>query len=258
MENVIEHWKNLSLENLKEEFEGVVHYEQWVDIIGYENHYQLSNFGRVKSLARKCNQNLNERGVKERMLRQPNMTNGYKFVALCKNGKHKQFSMHRLVAIHFIPNPKNKPEVNHKWGNKKDNRVFALEWSTRSENQLHSYKIGIMKPPRASLGKFGKDHHSSKPVIQMDLDGNEIRRYDGIAEAMRILKKPRLHIGEVCNGKAKTTGGFKWKWALTYPYASPVCIHIFSVISSLQYKKNGFICYCGWFVIATGTRFFNI
>lgn len=209
---IIEHWKNLSLKNIIGEMGGIVVEEVWKDIDCFEGRYQVSTFGRVKSLKRKITDINKNYILNEKILKQAAMTNGYKFIALCKNSVYKQLSIHRLVAIAFIPNPDNKPEVNHKKGIKIDNRVSELEWSTRSENQLHSYKIGIMKPPRAALGKFGKDNPSSKKIIQCDLNGNEIAVFYGMAEARRVLKMPHINIGEVCRGEQKTSGGFKWKW----------------------------------------------
>jgi hypothetical protein len=79
--------------------------------------------------------------------------------------------MHRLVAIHFIPNPDNKPQVNHKKGNKFDNRATELEWSTISENHLHAFETGLKKA--SWTGKTGKDHVSSKPVIMIGDNGTK-------------------------------------------------------------------------------------
>lgn len=107
--------------------------EIWADIKGYEGHYQISNYGRAKSF---------KNGRK--IILRPLWTNGgYLNFSICLNGKHKNFSPHVLVAKAFIPNPENKPEVNHIDGDKFNCYVGNLEWSTRSENNKHAFKTGL-------------------------------------------------------------------------------------------------------------------
>jgi hypothetical protein len=103
--------------------------EEWRDIPGYED-YQVSSLGRVKSL----------KYGKEHILKSIIVRSGYLSVNLYANGKARLTSIHRIVAKVFIPNPKRKPEVNHKDGNKKNNILGNLEWVTKSENQKHAYE----------------------------------------------------------------------------------------------------------------------
>lgn len=124
--------------------------EEWKNIIGYEGLYQVSNLGNVKKLENYVTQvdvNGNEytRFFKEKILKQNSKESEYKNVHLRKDLKNKTFKTHRLVAIHFIPNPDNKPEVNHINGIKSDNRVKNLEWCTSSENSKHALKTGLTK-----------------------------------------------------------------------------------------------------------------
>jgi len=130
--------------------------EEWRDIKGYEGLYQVSNKGRVKSLDRTI---VDSRGRiiqhKGRILK-PVDSNGYFVVGLYINKKMKQFKVHRLIMQTFIPNPENKPEVNHKDGIKHNNNIKNLEWNTSKENVNHGLKIGLIKR------KFGVDHYKTK------------------------------------------------------------------------------------------------
>lgn len=110
--------------------------EIWKDIPEYEGLYQISNYGRVKSLNyRRMN--------KENILKPRVDKKGYIHYALKKNKMTKEYKAHRLVALMFIPNPCNKKQVNHKDFNKQNNFVDNLEWCTNGENQKHSYKYNL-------------------------------------------------------------------------------------------------------------------
>ena len=120
--------------------------EIWKDIKGYEGLYQVSNLGRVKSLERKVlRSDGTSLAISERILKLGKNARGYLSVQLCANGIVKCFRVYRLVAQAFIPNPDNKPQVNHIDGNKQNNRADNLEWATRSENMQHAYKTGLFK-----------------------------------------------------------------------------------------------------------------
>lgn len=105
--------------------------EIWKTLKDYPN-YQVSNFGRVKSL------------INSLMLRTDKSKSGYLSVRVYKNTKHKVYRVSRLVGFVFIPNPENKPFINHKDGNKLNNHVINLEWCTQSENIKHAYRTGLM------------------------------------------------------------------------------------------------------------------
>jgi hypothetical protein len=133
--------------------------EIWKDIDGYENLYQISNLGRIKSLS-----HINNLGKlrPECILGNRLSDRGYHTAVLYDNGKPKSFRVHRLVAFAFIPNPDNKPHVNHIDGVKSNNLISNLEWVTISENQKHAFNIGLNKISceRDSKGKFVKTQYS--------------------------------------------------------------------------------------------------
>ena len=112
--------------------------EIWLNVIGFENKYQVSNFGRVRSLWRKVNKT--DSIIKKEIILKPLKTKSYLFVNLWLNGKNKQQYIHRLVATHFLQNTENKKEVNHIDGNKHNNKVNNLEWASPKENMHHAIK----------------------------------------------------------------------------------------------------------------------
>ncbi|MEC1155035.1 NUMOD4 domain-containing protein [Cytobacillus horneckiae] len=137
--------------------------EIWQDIAGYEGLYQVSNKGRVKSLLRKnIGSDGRNRTFKEKILKPISDRKGYFQVGLCKNGKAKMFLIHRLVSVAFIPNPNNKPEVNHKDGDKINNYASNLEWNTSRENIKHAFDTGLMK----ATVFIGEENPSSKLKVK--------------------------------------------------------------------------------------------
>lgn len=128
--------------------------EIWVDIKGYEGLYKISNLGRVKSLNRKYKNQYGEFGNKKEFIKTQKIScfnkeekqkKGYYVVNLAKDDRGKWIRVHRLVAEAFIPNPENKKEVNHKDGNKLNNKADNLEWVSHQENCLHAWRTGLRK-----------------------------------------------------------------------------------------------------------------
>lgn len=129
--------------------------EIWKPIQNFEGSYEVSSYGRIKSLARKDSTGNGNRIVERLLKPDLNSKKNIKYyrVTLCKNGKTTRFSVHRLVAEHFIPNPENKPFVNHIDNNGLNNHIENLEWCTHSENMEHSAKQGRQDKVR-SLGGY--------------------------------------------------------------------------------------------------------
>ncbi len=187
--------------------------EIWKDINGYEGYYQISNQGNVRSVDRFD-------GVHDRkgtIIRHGLKQNGYLQVGLRKHGTRKWFGVHRLVAIHFIKNPDNKPQVNHIDGNKQNNTVENLEWVTEKENQNHAARIGLRDnmpkgEKHANYGKYGANSRSAKPVIRRDPKTGETKLYKA-----KILAKDEgfdvTSISKCCHGKLKTHKGYEWYFA---------------------------------------------
>jgi hypothetical protein len=125
--------------------------EQWKNIEGYNGDYQVSDMGRIRTRN-------NRWGVtdKYRILKQNKQRDGYHLVRLYLNSQQSDCLVSRLVANAFIPNPKNKKEVNHKDGNKSNNSASNLNWSTRSENMKHAFEMGLLNVRR------GEDNNKSK------------------------------------------------------------------------------------------------
>lgn len=198
----MEHYKNLSLEDLPG--------EEWRPIKDYEGLYEISSFGRVKSLSKR----LGSRNRKNPIILSQGLDKyGYPQILLSKNGIANTAKVHRLVANAFIPNLENKPTVNHKLGVKTDNRASELEWFTLSEQIKHSYVV-LKRELSPRSFKRGKDHKMSKPVIQYTREGVFIKKYASVREAQRETGIDRCVIMNVCRkiGFYKTAGGFKWEY----------------------------------------------
>ena len=151
------------------------------DIKGYEGLYAITEEGQVWSYRA------------QKFLLPFTSTNGYLIVVLSLNGEQKHFRIHRLVAEAYIPNPLNKPEVNHLDENKTNNHVSNLEWATTKENIQHSARKGVRK-------NFSKIRCVETGAV-----------YKSCSAAARAVNLHPYSINSVVNGKQKTAGGYHWE-----------------------------------------------
>lgn len=175
--------------------------EIWKPVVGYEGVYEVSSFGRIRSLDRfrkyKDSTPDSLAFVKGKMLKGKIDKDGYIEYALCV-GKHKQmkyYRAHRLVAQAFIPNPNNYPIINHKNEIKDDNRVENLEWCNNQYNIEYS---------------------RAKPILQFSKTDEFIKKWKSCAEIERELGLDHSSIQKCCIGKNKSRGGYKWGYADDY------------------------------------------
>jgi hypothetical protein len=140
--------------------------------LGFEDRYLISDTGVVTSV----------RSGNRILTPDSNSPHGYVRVGLFNGITQIKYAVHRLVALVFIPNPENKPQVNHIDGNKKNNLVSNLEWVTASENETHSYRVLGKKPSSPMKGVTGSDNPLSTPVFSTLQSGELVKQYDSMAE----------------------------------------------------------------------------
>lgn len=157
--------------------------EKYIVINEFDN-YAVSNLGNIKN-------------IKKRNILTPHLNhNGYLAYTFCQNGIKKNFLIHRLVALYFIDNPNNLPYVNHKDGNKTNNRVENLEWCTAKENDNHARNSGLK--------------NQEKPVIAENIISKEKIVFKSVTEAGGFLGINKGTISKVLNGKRNQTHGYKF------------------------------------------------
>lgn len=165
--------------------------EVWKDVVGYENKYKVSNLGRVYSIERN--------GTKGHFCKEK-ISYGYSKVCLVKKSKIKLCALHRLVAIAFIPNPNNYPQVNHIDGNKQNNNVDNLEWVTAKQNMEHAYKTGLKKAWSYRIAQIKDDK-----IIKMWENAVVASKETGIYIRSIYRSANFYH-------KNRKAGGFKWTY----------------------------------------------
>lgn len=160
--------------------------EEWRDIKGYKSYYQVSNFGRVKSLDRVVLDRGIHRKFKGRVLKFGKSA-GYLNVSLSYKGKSRSVKVHRLVLETFRPNTFNKSDCNHIDGNKQNNHIRNLEWSTRSENIQHAKNAGLRENCMGERHSFAK--LNEKQVLEIVELINRGTKLTSIAKLFNISQQ---------------------------------------------------------------------
>ena len=164
--------------------------EQWKAVEGYNGKYLISSNGRVKN------------AKSGRILKQEINYCGYARAHLCNFEDRRMRFVHRLVAEAFIPNPQNKSQVNHIDGNKLNNTVENLEWSTPLENVRHSWENGLRE------GNVRWYDSKKKRVVAISIDGSDVIRFNSIAEAKKHFNTN--HVSDVLNGHREQAKGYRF------------------------------------------------
>ena len=177
--------------------------EEWRDIKDYEGLYKISNRGNI----------ISNKGNQIKQLKHSFNKFGYQITTLRKNNNPKVFYVHRLVAQAFIPNPDNKPCIDHINTDKTDNRVENLRWCTQKENcnnqtTIENYKNRIFFQ--------SEKHPNSKPILQFSKDGEFIRKWNCAADVEREMNIYATNITACCKEIQKTAYGYKWGYVDDY------------------------------------------
>lgn len=172
--------------------------EIWKDVVGYESIYEVSNFGRVRTHKNKktwSNRHECWRYWKQRVLKEKNPSGRDVRVTLWKDGKRKDFLVHRLVAFSFIPEVEGKFSINHKDGNPRNNHVDNLEWCNHLENNKHAFENGLI--------------NTNKHIILKNKETGEQYNFISMARASKFLGKNNGYVsGVLKRGKNETDDFF--------------------------------------------------
>jgi len=181
--------------------------EIWNDIPSLSGNYQISNQGRVRCTKRAVTYKDGRIGnFPGRILKTGLNRDGYVLVYPTVQCVKFSFTVHRLVAIQYVENPDNLPEVNHEDGNKENNAWWNLKWCTRGANMQHAHDTGLVKIPSRS------DSNCAKSVFQLSLSGDFIAAYGCLKDCEDATGIGFRQISRVATGDRKTTGGFKFTY----------------------------------------------
>lgn len=188
--------------------------EEWRDVVGYEGHYSISSFGRLVCHERYIIAKNGHKHYLKRCLMKINQSGVYQCVTLSLNGKRRNFYIHRLVAMTFIPNPENKPCVDHIDCNVDNNNVTNLKWVTQREN-VHN-PLTRIHAKENFVPLFNELNGRSIPIVRISLCNNEnTKTYPSQCEAKREGYNQGA-ISACCRGKLKSYKGYKWMYLSDY------------------------------------------
>ncbi len=197
--------------------------EIWKPVVGFEGLYEVSSYGRVRTVPHYTMRGKSEHAeVKERVLKFFLSKKGYYCIKLRKDGIAIHKRVHRLVAEAFIPNPENKPQIDHIDTDKLNNVVSNLRWATPSENKnndltrahhshVQSQADVIEKCMSGRAANGGKTRR--RAVRQYDKNENLVAEYSSMANAQRATGIKTSFISSACSGKIHFAGGYRWEYA---------------------------------------------
>ena len=197
--------------------------EIWKPVIGFEGLYEVSSCGRVKTVPHYTKRGNSEHAsVKERLLKFFLSEKGYYCIKLRKDGRAIHRKVHRLVAEAFIPNPENKPQIDHIDTNKLNNEVLNLRWATPSENKNNALTRELHSRIQSQADVIekcmsGREINNRKTrrraVRQYDNSGNLISEYVSMTEAQKATGIKSSFISSACSHKIHFAGGYRWEYA---------------------------------------------
>ena len=176
---------------------------EWKSVKGYEELYEVSDLGQVRSKQRVVRQVVNgiekSFNYKSKILKQEKTNRNYFRITLSKNNIQERKSVHRLVATAFLENQDNLPQVNHKDGNTENNKAVNLEWCTQSENQKHAFRTGLQLPVKGeNHGNCKLSNESVLEIRSLYATGNYTQKQ--IADRYGII---RQHVSDIVLGKKR-------------------------------------------------------
>lgn len=184
--------------------------ERWKPVKGYEKEYRISNYGRLLTLARN--------GLSDSKILSIGISGRYWRVGLRKNDVRNHYSVHRLVAEAFVPNPDNLPQVDHINNNRMDNRSVNLRWTTAKQNRNNPITV---ETHHKAMFKLRENEHC-KRVVKMSMSGEVLEVFQSVRDAARITGIDRANITAAALGKkrwvtdhwatVRSAGGFRWKF----------------------------------------------
>jgi hypothetical protein len=188
-------------------------YEEWRPIPGFEGWYEASSLSRIRSvdrLIRKSDGTTSLYRGKVMSLKTGKM--GYVRILFVKQGERFYEPAHRMIALAFIPNPYNKPFINHKNGIKDDNRIENLEWCTLSENVKHAYATGLFIHPKPMKGRSGKMNPVARPVTATHING-EVKSFETLKAAGDYTNNTSGNIHKNIHGLCGQLKGWNFQYA---------------------------------------------